>query len=350
MNNEKHSRVLIVDDMIVNRQILSALLESNGVTSDMASSGKECIELCEKNSYDLILLDHRMPEPDGVDTLMQLKDIFEAQNRSVPVVCHTTEDGRNNINLYKAAGFADVLIKPIEPKRLSEILMRYLPEGTLADEEKKIEEARINEEISKLPEWMKDIDGINLHSAIEHCETAEDYIAALRIFVDSIEKKSAEIERFVIEDNLKMYTLRVHSLKNMSRLVGAELLANISSDLENAGKQGDIDIISKYNHLLLDKYRAFLSVKSFLEKEGAEKNDTIPDTSKNLPEISELKMIDAYSAIKDFVICYDADSIRMVLESLKGYSLSYADREKIDSLSAALSTLEWERLRAIMCI
>lgn len=349
MNSEKHSRVLIVDDMIVNRLILSALLEANGVTSDLAGSGKECIELCEKNSYDLILLDHRMPELDGVDTLVQLKNIFQAQKRQVPVVCHTTEDARNNTNLYKAAGFADVLFKPIEPKRLSEILMRYLPERAVIDEEKKAEEARINEEISKLPEWVKEIDGINLHSAIEHCETAKDYIEALYVFVDSIEKKSDEIERFVTEDNLEMYTFRMHSLKSMSQLVGAEILADISSDLENAGKQGDKDTISKYNHLLLEKYRDFLSVKSILEKEYAD-NEVTTDTSNHLPEISEATMQDAYSSIKDFIICYDADSIKMVLESLKEYHLSDDDEIKIDALNAALSTLEWDQLRAIMCI
>ena len=123
-------RVLIVDDMVVNRLILSELLESNGVASDLAESGKECIDLCRENTYDLILLDHRMPELDGIDTLLQLKRIFEAQGRVIPVVCHTTEDARNNTNLYKAAGFADVLFKPIQPKLLSEILMRYLPEGS----------------------------------------------------------------------------------------------------------------------------------------------------------------------------------------------------------------------------
>ncbi len=66
MNNTT-SRVLIVDDMPVNRLVLSSLLATHGVMSDQAESGMECIELCENNDYDLILLDHRMPDMDGVD-------------------------------------------------------------------------------------------------------------------------------------------------------------------------------------------------------------------------------------------------------------------------------------------
>ncbi len=112
----KASRVLIVDDMFANRIILSSLLASRGITSDQVETERECIELCENNDYDLILLDHRMPDLDGVDTLVRLKEIFKTKKKKTPVVCHTTEEGRKNINLYKAAGFADVLIKPIDPK------------------------------------------------------------------------------------------------------------------------------------------------------------------------------------------------------------------------------------------
>ena len=67
------SRVLIVDDMPINRMILASLLATNGVPSDQVESGRECLALCQKRDYDLILLDHRMPDFDGVDTLIALK-------------------------------------------------------------------------------------------------------------------------------------------------------------------------------------------------------------------------------------------------------------------------------------
>lgn len=121
------SRVLIVDDMIVNRMMLSSLFEAEGVSSDEAASGAECLLLCSKNDYDLILLDHRMPGMDGVDTLVVLKDIYRQVGRTMPpVICHTTSSANQYINLYKAAGFSDVIIKPIETGQISDIVSKYL--------------------------------------------------------------------------------------------------------------------------------------------------------------------------------------------------------------------------------
>ena len=122
-SNSAH--VLIIDDMPVNRMILSSLLASRGVVSDQAEGGLMCLDMVRANDYDLILLDHRMPDMDGVDTLVQLKGIFREKGRSIPVICHTTEEGRKNINLYKAAGFADVLIKPVDPEQISEMIMTF---------------------------------------------------------------------------------------------------------------------------------------------------------------------------------------------------------------------------------
>ena len=78
MNNNA-SRVLIIDDLSVNRMILSSLLASRGVVSEQADSGFKCLEMVKAKDYDLILLDHRMPDMDGVDTLVQLKGIYSGK-------------------------------------------------------------------------------------------------------------------------------------------------------------------------------------------------------------------------------------------------------------------------------
>ena len=251
-------RVLIVDDMPVNRTILSSLLAAFGVASDMAENGMECIELYKKNKYDLILLDHRMPEFDGVDTLIQLKEIFRRDGVEVPVVCHTTEAGRDNINLYKAAGFADVLIKPIEPQELSNVLLTYLPGGSAELSREEAEHRRhINEELSVLPSWIKTVPKLDIVAGVENCDTAEDYVDTLTIFAKSVADKSAEIERYAAEGNWGMYTLRVHSLKSMARLIGAIQLSEHAADLEDAGRHDHIEKMKKETPALLSEYRSF---------------------------------------------------------------------------------------------
>lgn len=270
--NERAPRVLIVDDMPVNRTILASLLSAQGVRSDMAEGGKECLAMYEMNDYDLILLDHRMPEYDGVDTLVRLKEMFRKEGREIPVVCHTTEAGRDNINLYKAAGFADVLIKPIIPSELYDVLMKYLPGGreelTKEDEEKK---QHTDDELSVLPHWLKTVPKLDLIDGIKHCDTAEDYVDALAVFAASIPAKSAEIEKYAKDGNWAMYTLRVHSLKSVARLVGAKQLAEHAADLEYAGKHEQYEKLKRETGSLLNEYREFTGQLSRLSSSDISK-------------------------------------------------------------------------------
>lgn len=265
------SRVLIVDDMPINRMIISSLLATNGVRSDQVESGAECLEMCRQKKYDLILLDHRMPDLDGVDTLILLKELFAEQGREVPVICHTAEEGRQNINLYKAAGFADVLIKPIDPRLLSEVLMTYLPEEDILS--KKDETPLLSEEspesdmpadsdtrdeLDKLPVWLKTVPHIDLVAGIANCGSAEDYVDSLFIFHSSIQDKSYEIEHYLVEEDWTTYGLRVHSLKSMARLVGARNLGEYAANLERAAKCGDHAYIRSETPALLASYRFFI--------------------------------------------------------------------------------------------
>ena len=269
METKTQSRVLIVDDMRVNRMILSSLLATQGVLADLAESGEKCLALCRENRYDLIFLDHRMPGIDGVDTFVQLKELFKEQGHEVPVVCHTVEAAKDNINLYKAAGFADVLIKPIQPQRLSEVLMAYLPEGSVADTRKQEDEdARLREELSKLPAWLSGVPGLDLSYGMGNCETADDYMDALAVFAASVTGKADEIERLLREEDFSHYTLKVHSLKSMARLVGATGLSDAAAELEAAGKSSEHDAIREKTPKLLEEYRAYAKHLARLAEDG----------------------------------------------------------------------------------
>ncbi len=257
--DNKSARILIVDDMPINRTILSSMLTTLGISCDLAESGRECLDLCKANTYDLILLDHRMPDMDGVDTLVQLKDIFMRTGVDTPVICHTADEGRNYINLYKAAGFADVLIKPADPGELMVMLMTYLPDGGFempADEAKK---KQLEGELASLPSWLKSIPELDLASGIEHCDTAADYLDALTTFTASINDKANDIERFEKDENWPMFLLRVHSLKSVARLIGATSVADKAADLEYAGMQQEYGLVHALTRPLLDVYTGMLS-------------------------------------------------------------------------------------------
>ncbi|MBQ7678733.1 MAG: response regulator [Butyrivibrio sp.] len=285
------ARVLIVDDMPVNRMILSSLLATHCVLSDQAESGAECLQLCRNRRYDLILLDHRMPELDGVDTLVQLKALFDEKGWKVPVICHTTEEGREYINLYKAAGFADVLIKPINPRQLSDILRAYLAETEQPEavptvavtKEQPPAEDDERDELDKLPLWLKTVPHIDLVAGIATCESAEDYVDALTIFRSSIESKADAIEHHLDNDDWEAFQLSVHSLKSMARLIGARSLQTAAAALEAAADEGDYNLIQRETPGLLSDYRRFLK---FLAPLAETISEDVPLADTNVPVMS----------------------------------------------------------------
>ncbi|MBQ9438700.1 MAG: response regulator [Lachnospiraceae bacterium] len=337
------ARVLIVDDVPINCMILSSLLASEGISSDIAGGGQECLDLCEKNEYDLILLDHRMPEIDGVDTFIKLKESFRKKGREAPVVCHTTEDAKKNINLYKAAGFADVLIKPIGLKEISKIITTYLPHMQQeAESSENLHRKALEKQIALLPEWLRKVEGIDPYSGLEYCEMADDYLETIQVFAASVQQKAAEIEKFYQSSNFSMYALRVHSLKSTSRLIGAKKLSDMSAGLEYAAKQGELDTLRALTPSLLEEYRKLGKALSPLlsRQEAFESSE-----KKALPEAPEETLWDAYASIQDLATLYDAENIRMILDSLNGFHLQEADQNKLASIRNALAKADWETIR-----
>lgn len=305
MENTK-SRVLIVDDMRINRIVLASILATHGIISDQAESGFECINLCRTNDYDLVLLDHRMPELDGVDTLVMLKEIVKERGKDVPIICHTTEEGRSNVNLYKAAGFADVLIKPIDPRELYEAIMVYLKdEGdpsyheddasyasilssaeTVSSKGAGNSECDIKEEIEKLPVWLKIIPQLDLSAGVTNCGDYEDYLDALYIFYSSVDEKADELESFLEHEDWTMYALRVHSLKSITRLIGAKKLGKSAAMLEAAAREENYSLIKRETGDFLKSYRDFKNSLSPIEEEDifakkAKEPDQAPPAASN---------------------------------------------------------------------
>ena len=266
--NSKSPRVLIVDDMRVNCLILSSLLTEYGVESDIAESGEKCLQLYRQYSYDLILLDHRMPNTDGVETLVQLKETFRKNGREVPIICHTTEDARPNVNLYKAAGFIDVLFKPINPQKLSEMLIAYLPE--IKNTKVRNDKDYFEEEKKKLPDWLLNFSGLDINLGLNNCSTARDYLDALAIFATSVLRKSKEIEDLLNKENYSLYNIKMDALCNMSYLIGAKELCDRAADMIYAGKHGDMFILREMTPVILQDYLKF---QALLPKLKAEHNE-----------------------------------------------------------------------------
>lgn len=125
------AKVLIVDDNKINRKTMSYLLKRTKMVVDLAESGYKCLELVKENKYDIIFLDHQMPEMNGIDTKILMDEIEDCPCKDTPIIAFTADATPESIKLYEEYGFTDHLIKPVDPKMLDHMLLEYLPENLI---------------------------------------------------------------------------------------------------------------------------------------------------------------------------------------------------------------------------
>ncbi len=119
--------VLAVDDNAMNLAVVKALLKRTGIRVDVAEGGNECLESCRQKKYDLILMDHMMPDPDGIETLHLLRKESANPNSETKVLVLTANAIAGMEEQYIAEGFAGYLSKPLVVSELEEMLAFHLP-------------------------------------------------------------------------------------------------------------------------------------------------------------------------------------------------------------------------------
>jgi CheY-like chemotaxis protein/anti-sigma regulatory factor (Ser/Thr protein kinase) len=128
----KDASILVVDDVLVNLQIIRLLLKKTEINVDMATSGMECLEKYRENHYDLIFLDHMMPQMDGIETFVELQKTDRYKAEKTPIIILTANAIEGADKEYLAVGFADYMTKPIQSAELEKILIKYLPHDKVA--------------------------------------------------------------------------------------------------------------------------------------------------------------------------------------------------------------------------
>ena len=125
-NFAKGAKILAVDDNQVNLAVLEGWLKDFKVEVDCARSGKRALKMVGAKDYDLVLLDHLMPEMDGIETLGHIRDLG-GRYETLPVVALTANVSGDSRRRYMQAGFSDFLEKPISVQALERVLQTFLP-------------------------------------------------------------------------------------------------------------------------------------------------------------------------------------------------------------------------------
>ena len=329
------ARVLVVDDTPLNLNVFVSLLKATGIRTDTAGSGSECLGLCTENAYDVIFLDHMMPEMDGIETLHALKALKTSKNETTPVICLTANAISGMREMFLEEGFNDYLSKPIDYVRLEELLVKYIPEDKITEEY--VEHANENE---TLPDGLSDIPGINAAAGLKHCGNAASYIDTLRLYCDAAQKNCEEIRNYWNTKDIKNLTIKLHALKSTSNVIGAEEVGELAAELEKAGKQGDADTISgELERLLLmhEKLTAKLSPVV-----------SITDGKDELLPISKEELDKEYERLLAACADFDYDTVVRIVDELSHRRVPADETERMEAVMAAVDGFDYDLIPEII--
>jgi signal transduction histidine kinase/DNA-binding NarL/FixJ family response regulator len=257
-----NARILVVDDNELNLEVFRGLVKQLQVRVDTATRGREAVRLGREKKYDLIFLDHMMPDMDGIETLKEMQSTPEDRNIKTPMVCLTANAISGAREQYLEAGFNDYLTKPIDPLALEQMMIKYLPE------ERVIRNDRPAEAKKAAPKPMvpfadplapiRECPDIDLSLGIAHLGTEESYLPILEVFYNSAGERAAELQHLYEIEDYRTYTAKIHSLKCSIRILGAEKLSKKAQNLENAGLRGDTTYIVEHQKDFMDSFRQLI--------------------------------------------------------------------------------------------
>ena len=185
--------------------------------------------------------------------------------------------------------------------------------------------------------WYEEIPGIDPEAAVKNSGSEEAFLSVLKIYYDSYEVKSGEIQKFFDSEDWENYTIKVHALKSSSRLVGAIQLGNDAEAMEMAGKERDTGYITAHHEALMNEYRTIIDA---LTPELGVADDR--------PDIPADMLKDAYAGLSEFAEAMDYELAKMVTDSVKEYRLPEDDSERFVRLGECLSRLDWDGIKEIL--
>ncbi|MCR4585520.1 MAG: DegV family EDD domain-containing protein [Lachnospiraceae bacterium] len=260
------ARVLIVDDNRANLLVAGKLLRDTKVMTDTAGSGAEALELTLQNHYDVIFMDHMMPEMDGIECLHAIRQQAGGLNKDTCVVALTANAGGDSKALYRREGFDEYILKPIEGNVLEAVLLKLLPEKLVnaygSEREKYASEDVVREMRKKKPILITTDSICDLPAEL----LARNSISVLpyrvymkgRVFADGLEAQGDVLLRYMEDKDISARSeapeVKDYEEFFSEQLTGAQHIIHIamakhaSRGYENAGEAS----LSFYNVKVVD--------------------------------------------------------------------------------------------------
>ncbi len=343
------AKLLVVDDTKMNLTVIQGLLTPTRINITTALSGQEAIDKVKRDHFDIIFLDQRMPGMDGIETLQYMKKNIPDQIKGVPIVALTANAISGARERFIKAGFDDYLTKPIDSIKLENTIASLLPDELVIHQddddyvdfsEDSLEQTETTPHDEMLKKYSQ-FDEISYDDAISNCMKESILSEAINDFYAGSKTGPDEIERYLRENDIKNYTVKVHALKSSARLIGAMDISGQAAYLEKCGDDENLAEISELTPKLLSDYRSFSDKLKALISE-------INGSDDDLPEIDSAALSEAYAGIKEYVDAFDFDSADSILEMLKGYRIPDEEKARYEQITDMIMKLDHDGLMEVL--
>lgn len=363
---ERHSRmlcpevsVLVVDDEPMNRMVAEGIFRDYGMRVKTAESGAQAIEICGKEDFDLVFMDHMMPQMDGIEALKHLRRLKADSRQPFIAVAFTANAVSGAREMFLREGFDEFVSKPVETVELERVLRKVLPKSKIrylepgesyerepegrpeADREQETAPQNVSGQQPDRPEWesgpkeagekapaegkefaLLEETGFHTSAGLSYCRSNRSfYLQMLAVYGQEAEQKAAALCDLYERGDYENYRIQVHALKSNSRLLGADSLSEQARELEEAAKREDGSYIEQHHQALMDAYTATARrVREILgqEKEVAGKE---PDDGAEISETAPLtgeEFLNRLEELQGSLDTYESDTAGRLIESLAG--------------------------------
>jgi signal transduction histidine kinase/CheY-like chemotaxis protein len=340
-----NGRVLVVDDVMVNLDMIKSMLIPYKLSVDCVTNGREAVALIDEANvyYDLVFMDQMMPDMDGMEAVRIIREEVESEYaRNVPIIAFTADALAGDGKRFLDAGFDGFIPKPIDVARLDEALNTWIPpeHSPAASDGTPPSVLQQDKQISLLD---FSVEGIDIAAGIRHYESEAIYLEVLKSYARHTPELLEELRQ--IEENsgeLAEYAVKVHGLKGSTLGICAEEAGGAAAALEIAARQGDRQTVQEGHAPLLVLFAGLLErLHAFLEGLESDKQQ-----KEHRSEPDKRALVRLLEAGKEF----DITAMEGVMEELEVYEYEQGT-ELVTWLREQVSNLEYiaitERLEGL---
>jgi signal transduction histidine kinase/DNA-binding response OmpR family regulator len=269
-----YARVLVVDDVATNLDLVRGIMKPYGMTVDCVRSGQAAIDLVRNEPrYNAIFMDHMMPGMDGIETVRIIRNEIDSEYaRTVPIIALTANVITGNDKLFLNNGFQDFLTKPIDIIKLNDSINRWVRDKKLEKTLGLDTGSRLTEETRntgaedhdrdierRIAELIKTIhvEGMDAEKGLEHFGgDGKSYMESLRSYVIHTPEL---LEAARNTEDVTDYIITVHGIKGSSRGISADAIGRKAEELEHAAKAGNLDFVQAENDSFILAVEQFIA-------------------------------------------------------------------------------------------